>query len=97
MKMESKVQNLDKEVIELDKEMAILSVEYASINKALEETNTRLNEISELLNKLCTRQEKDRVVIKNLERELQKYQQYSYGIIVGVVVFVVTQIVLMLH
>lgn len=93
--MDTKVENLDKEVIELDKELAILSLEYKAVAKNLEETNQKLDDISTLLNKLCTKQEKDGVIIQSLQREVQKYQQYTYGIVVGVVVFIITQMVLL--
>lgn len=93
--MDAKVENLDKEVVELDKELAILSTEYKTVAKNLEETNQKLDDISTLLNKLCTKQEKDGVIIQNLQRELQKYQQYTYGIVVGVIVFIITQMVLL--
>lgn len=95
--MESKVQDLDKEVIELDKEIAILSNDYKNIVKVLDETNQSLQETIVTLNKVCTKVEKEMVIIENLQRDVQKTQQYAYGIIVGVVVFVIGQIVLMIH
>lgn len=95
--MESKVQSLDKEVIELDKEIAVLSRDYENIVKTLEETNKTLQDTIETLNRICVRVEKEMVVIDNLQRDVQKFQQYMYGIIVGVVVFVIGQVVLMLH
>lgn len=95
--MESKVDDLDNEVTELDKEIAILSANYESIAKALEQTNLQLQDTNKLLNKFCTKLEKESVVIDSLQRDMQKYQQYLYGIIVAVVAFIAQQIITMIH
>lgn len=97
MKMQTKVEDLDTEVNELDKEMAILTANYESIAKALEQTNLQLQDTNKLLNKFCTKLEKESVVIDSLERDMQKYQQYLYGIIVAVVVFIIQQLITMIH
>lgn len=97
MKMENKVEDLDTEVNELDKEMAILTANYESIAKALEQTNLQLQDTNKLLNKFCTKLEKESVIIDSLQRDMQKYQQYLYGIIVAVVVFIVQQLITMIH
>lgn len=97
MKMQTKVEDLDTEVNELDKEMAILTANYESIAKALEQTNLQLKDTNKLLNKFCTKLEKESVIIDSLERDMQKYQQYLYGIIVAVVVFIIQQLITMIH
>lgn len=97
MKMQTKVEDLDIEVNELDKEMAILTANYESIAKALEQTNLQLQDTNKLLNKFCTKLEKESVIIDSLERDMQKYQQYLYGIIVAVVVFIIQQLITMIH
>lgn len=97
MKMQTKVEDLDTEVNELDKEMAILTANYESIAKALEQTNLQLQDTNKLLNKFCTKLEKESVIIDSLERDMQKYQQYLYGIIVAVVVFIIQQLITMIH
>lgn len=95
--MQSKVEDLDSEVTELDKEMAILTANYESIAKALEQTNLQLQDTNKLLNKFCTKLEKESVVIDSLQRDMQKYQQYLYGIIVAVVAFIIQQVIMMIH
>ena len=97
MKMQTKVEDLDIEVNELDKEMAILTANYESIAKALEQTNLQLQDTNKLLNKFCTKLEKESVIIDSLERDMQKYQQYLYGIIVAVIVFIIQQLITMIH
>lgn len=91
--MDSKADELN----ELDKEIAILSTNYESIAKALEQTNLQLQDTNKLLNKFCTKLEKESVVIDSLQRDMQKYQQYLYGIIVAVIVFIVQQVITMIH
>lgn len=95
--MDSKVETLDNELTELDKEMAILANNYDSITKALEQTNLQLQDTNKLLNKFCTKLEKESVVVDSLQRDMQKYQQYLYGIIVAVVVFIIQQVISMIH
>lgn len=95
--MDSKVETLDNELTELDKEMAILANNYESITKALEQTNLQLQDTNKLLNKFCTKLEKESVVVDSLQRDMQKYQQYLYGIIVAVVVFIIQQVISMIH
>lgn len=97
MKMQTKVEDLDTEVNELDKEMAILTANYESIAKALEQTNLQLQDTNKLLNKFCTKLEKESVIIDSLERDMQKYQQYLYGIIVAIVVFIIQQLITIIH
>ena len=95
--MDSKVETLDNELSELDKEMAILANNYDSITKALEQTNLQLQDTNKLLNKFCTKLEKESVVVDSLQRDMQKYQQYLYGIIVAVIVFIIQQVISMIH
>ena len=95
--MDAKVETLDNELTELDKEMAILANNYDSITKALEQTNLQLQDTNKLLNKFCTKLEKESVVVDSLQRDMQKYQQYLYGIIVAVVVFIIQQVISMIH
>lgn len=95
--MDSKVNHLDNEVTELDKEIAILSANYESIAKALEQTNLQLQDTNKLLNKFCTKLERESVVVESLQRDMQKYQQYLYGIIIAVIAFIVQQVITMIH
>lgn len=95
--MQSKVEDLDSEVTELDKEMAILTANYESIAEALKQTNLQLQDTNKLLNKFCTKLEKESVVIDSLQRDMQKYQQYLYGIVVAVVAFIIQQVIMMIH
>ncbi len=95
--MDAKVETLDNELTELDKEMAILANNYDSITKALEQTNLQLQDTNKLLNKFCTKLEKESVVVDSLQRDMQKYQQYLYGIIVAVIVFIIQQVISMIH
>lgn len=95
--MESKVDDLNKEVIELDKEIAILSNDYQMMVQTLSDTNEQLQKTNDTLNKFCTKLEKEMVVVDSLQRDVQKYQQYMYGIIVAVVVFIIQQVIVMIH
>lgn len=95
--MDVKVENLDNELTELDKEMAILANNYDSIAKALEQTNLQLQDTNKLLNKFCTKLEKESVVVDTLQRDVQKFQQYLYGVIVAVVIFIIQQVITMIR
>lgn len=95
--MESKVNDLNKEVIELDKELAILSNDYRMMVQALSDTNAQLQETNDTLNRFCTKLEKEIVIVDSLQRDMQKYQQYVYGVIVAVIVFVIQQVITMIH
>lgn len=95
--MQDKIDDIDKEVGHLDKEIAILSNDYKNIAAALNQTNEQLQDTNKLLNKFCTRLEKQNVRVDGLEEDIKRYQQLTYGVIVGVVVFVIQQIVMMIH
>lgn len=95
--MQDKIEDIDKEVGHLDKEIAILSNDYKNIAAALNQTNEQLQDTNKLLNKFCTRLEKQNVRVDGLEEDIKRYQQLTYGVIVGVVVFVVQQVVMMIH
>lgn len=95
--MQDKIENIDKEVGILDKELAILSNDYKNIAEALKETNEQLQDTNRLLNKFCTKLEKQNVRVDGLEEDIKRYQQLTYGVIVGVVVFVVQQVVMMIR
>lgn len=95
--MQDKIDDIDKEVGHLDKEIAILSNDYKNIAAALNQTNKQLQDTNKLLNKFCTRLEKQNVRVDGLEEDIKRYQQLTYGVIVGVVVFVIQQIVMMIH
>lgn len=95
--MESKVDELNKDVIELDKELAILSNDYQMMVEALSNTNEQLKETNATLNRFCTKLEKEMVVVDSLQRDVRKYQQYVYGVVVAVVAFIIQQVILMIH
>lgn len=95
--MQDKIEDIDREVGHLDKEIAILSNDYKNIAAALNQTNEQLQDTNKLLNKFCTRLEKQNVRVDGLEEDIKRYQQLTYGVIVGVVVFVVQQVVMMIH
>ena len=95
--MQDKIEDIDREVGHLDKEIAILSNDYKNIAAALNQTNKQLQDTNKLLNKFCTRLEKQNVRVDGLEEDIKRYQQLTYGVIVGVVVFVIQQIVMMIH
>lgn len=95
--MQSKVENLDKEVETLDKEVTILSHDYEFMVKALNDNSTQLEETNKLLNKFCTKLEKEIVIVDNLERDLRRYQQMLYGILVAVIGFFIQQLILLIR
>lgn len=95
--MQDKIEDIDKEVGVLDKEIAILNNDYRNIAEALNKTNEELQDTNKLLNKACTKLEKQNVRVDGLEEDIKRYQQLTYGVIVGVIVFVIQQIVLMIH
>lgn len=95
--MQDKIEDIDKEVGALDKEIAILNNDYRNIAEALNKTNKELQDTNKLLNKACTKLEKQNVRVDGLEEDIKRYQQLTYGVIVGVIVFVIQQIVLMIH
>lgn len=95
--MQEKIESIDKEVGALDKEIALLKLEYRTIMESLDKTNKQLAETNKLLNTCCTKLEKQSVRVDGLEEDLKRYQQLTYGVIVGVVVFVIQQVVMMIH
>lgn len=95
--IDKEVGALDKEVGVLDKEIALLNLEYKTIMESLDKTNKQLVETNKLLNTCCTKLEKQSVRVDGLEEDLKRYQQLTYGVIVGVVVFVIQQVVMMIH
>lgn len=95
--LQNKIENIDKEVGALDKEIAVLNFEYQTVMESLNKTNQQLEKTNKLLNTCCTRLEKQSVRVDALEEDLKRYQQLTYGVIVGVVVFVIQQVVMMIH
>lgn len=95
--MQDKIEDIDKEVGALDKEIAILTNEYKTIADALNKTNDQLKDTNKLLNKACTKLERQNVRVDGLEEDIKRYQQLTYGVIIGVIVFVIQQVVLMIH
>lgn len=95
--MQEKIDSIDKKVGALDKEIALLNLEYKTIMESLDKTNKQLVETNKLLNTCCTKLEKQSVRVDGLEEDLKRYQQLTYGVIVGVVVFVIQQVVMMIH
>ena len=91
------VNELDKEVEHLDKEVTLLSHDYEFIVDALNQNSEQLQQTNQLLNKFCTKLEKEIVVVDNLERDLRRYQQMLYGILVAVVAFFIQQMILLIH
>lgn len=97
MTMESKVEDLDKEVENLDKEVTLLSHDYEFVVNALNQNSEQLQQTNQLLNKFCTKLEKEIVIVDNLERDLRRYQQMLYGILVAVIAFFIQQMILFIH
>lgn len=95
--MQEKIENIDKEVGALDKEIAVLNFEYKTVMETLNKTNEQLQNTNKLLNVCCTKLEKQSVRVDGLEEDLKRYQQLTYGVIVGVVVFIIQQVVMMIH
>ena len=95
--MQEKIEHIDKEVGALDKEIAVLNFEYKTVMESLNKTNEQLQQTNKLLNICCTKLEKQNVRVDGLEEDLKRYQQLTYGVIVGVVVFVIQQVVMMIR
>lgn len=95
--MDSKINDIDKEVTTLDKEIAVLTHDYKVMTDTLNKTNKELADTNQLLNKCCTKLEKQSVRVDGLEEDIKRYQQLTYGVIIGVVVFVIQQVVMMIH
>lgn len=95
--MQEKVEEINEEVINLDKQLTLLSHDYQNIAEAFKQTNEQLQDTNKLLNKLCTKFEKQNVVVDSLQSDVKRFQQYVYGIAVAVIAFVIQQVIMMLH
>ena len=56
-----------------------------------------MSDMNIFLNKLCTKLEKETVVVDNLEREMRRYQQVIYGVVIAVIVFFIEQVIMLIN
>lgn len=91
--MEKKLDKFDS----IDKDLLTLQKDYSYMVEAIDRNTEQIEQMNRFLNKLCTRFEKETVVVDNLEREFRRYQQIIYGIVIAVVVFFIEQLIMLIH
>lgn len=91
--MEKKLDKIDT----IDKELLTLQKDYAHMVEAIDRNTETIEELNRFMNKLCTRFEKETVVVDNLERELRRYQQIIYGVVIAIIVFFLEQLIMLIH
>ncbi len=91
--MEKKLDKIDT----IDKELLTLQKDYAHMVEAINRNTETIEELNRFMNKLCTKFEKETVVVDNLERELRRYQQIIYGVVIAIIVFFLEQLIMLIH
>lgn len=91
---------MDKELNKLnnmDKDLLTLRHDYEHMVKAINKNTETISDMNHFLNKLCTKLEKETVVVDNLEREMRRYQQVIYGVVIAVIVFFIEQVIMLIN
>lgn len=81
----------------MDKDLLALRHDYEYMIKAINKNTETISDMNTFLNKLCTKLEKETVVVDNLEREMRRYQQVIYGVVIAVIVFFIEQVIMLIN
>ena len=81
----------------MDKDLLTLRHDYEHMVKAINKNTETISDMNHFLNKLCTKLEKETVVVDNLEREMRRYQQVIYGVVIAVIVFFIEQVIMLIN